>query len=344
MAGASELPDRPAARRGSGRLASALDPSSAWPAHVLCPADLPCQALVAVLDLAAELERDGDRHREALAGEPAACLFEPTPGFEPLAAAAAAERLGMAPVLLRREELPLDDAEAIADAGAVLSRSAAVLLTHAIPQRTLKRLAASITVPVVNLLSDRQRPCHALADLLTLRDRFGDLSGLRLAFVGDGGASVAHSLMEAGALAAMEVWLACPPAHRPDRLTEFGAQVVADRHGGRVVVTDDAAEAVAGAQAVYATSWVPPGHEAEREARVAALRRYRVDLPLMRLAARDAVFMACLPAHRGEEVAAQVIDGRRSLVREQAANGVPVQEALILALVNAARRGDRSRV
>jgi ornithine carbamoyltransferase len=175
---------------------------------------------------------------------------------------------------------------------------------------------------VINALTDEHHPCQALADLLTLRERFGRLEGLRVAFVGSEN-NVATSLLEAGSLAGVEVVIACPPGYEPD----LHGQVVSDPY-----------EAVSGADAVYTDVWVSMGEEDERERRLATFEPYQVDAKLMAAAAEDAVFMHCLPAHRGEEVTAEVIDGPRSIVWQQAENRLPTEEALVLALV--ARRWD----
>jgi ornithine carbamoyltransferase len=312
-----------------------------WPAHVLASADLTCVALEALLDLAEDLRRDPAAYDGALAGETVACLIAPPTAGAVLPAAVAAQRLGMVPVQLPGEDLQLHDGEPIGDAARAVAATAAALLTHAFSHPMVKAIAAGASVPVINALSDLHRPCQALADLITLRERFGRLSGLILAFVGDGATPVAHSLLEAGALAGMQLRVASPPGDRPDPLIAFAAGVVAELHGGRLTISDDPEEAVAGAHAVYTTAWVPPGREEEREARVARLRPYRVVPRLMSLADREAVFMHCLPAHRGQEVSAHVIDGPRSVVDTQAANSVRAEQALLYALVRADRPSAR---
>jgi ornithine carbamoyltransferase len=182
-------------------------------------------------------------------------------------------------------------------------------------------MAAAASVPVINALTDDHHPCQALADVLTLRERFGDLRGLPVAYVGDGN-NVAHSLIEAAALTAIDLRLACPAGYRPDPAIAEGAHVL-----------DDPREAVAGARAVYTDVWVSMGDEAEQR-RMDDLRAYRVDTELMALAAPDAIFLHCLPAHRGQEVAAAVIDGPQSAVWQQAANRLPTEQAVIYALVS----------
>ena len=178
------------------------------------------------------------------------------------------------------------------------------------------------SVPVINALTDDHHPCQALADLLTLRERFGDPRGLRVAYVGDGN-NVAHSLIEAAALTGIDLRLACPDGYRPDPVIAADAYVVTNPR-----------QAVAGARAVYTDVGVSMGDDAERERRLDALRPYRVTPGLMGLAAPDAVFLHCLPAHRGEEVATAVIDGTHSAVWQQAAIRLPTVQAALYALVS----------
>jgi len=185
---------------------------------------------------------------------------------------------------------------------------------------------------VINALSDEHHPCQALADLLTVREWFGRLDGVRLAFVGDGN-NVAHSLLEAGALAGMEIAVASPAGYAPSPQVVADAQALARATGGVIEVFDDPRDAVRGAHAVYTDVWVSMGEDAEREERLRTLRPYQVDEELIALARPDAIFMHCLPAHRGEEVAAAVIDGPKSVVWEQAANREPTAQALLYTLI-----------
>jgi ornithine carbamoyltransferase len=193
-------------------------------------------------------------------------------------------------------------------------------------------LAAWAAVPVVNALSDEHHPCQALADLLTIREACGGLEGRRLAFVGDGGDNVAHSLLEAGALTGLDVAIACPPAYAPTQEILAEARRLARSTGARLTIFDDSREAVIGADAVYADVWASMGEEAEHEARARALRPYEVTGELMALAKPQAIFLHCLPAKRGEEVEAAVIDGPQSAVWTQSANRMPTEAALLLAL------------
>jgi ornithine carbamoyltransferase len=294
------------------------DSSPPIPRHLLRVSDLEADSITALLDLAAVMKTRPHGFVEALRGDTLVCFFEKPSTRTRVSFAAAAERLGMLPVVLRPDELQLGRGETIEDTARTLSGYAAAIAARTFSQETVERLASSSTVPVINALTDRHHPCQALADLLTLRERFGRLTGLRVAFVGAGN-NVATSLLEAGALMGMHVTVACPPGHEPP---VEGAHVV-----------HDPVEAVAAADAVYTDVWVSMGEEEERELRLRAFEPYRVDAALMSAARADAIFMHCLPAHRGEEVTAEVIDGRQSVVWQQAENRLPTEEALVLALV-----------
>jgi ornithine carbamoyltransferase len=307
-----------------------------WPPHLLCVADLPCIALEAALDLAAAMKRDPSRWQGALAGDTIACFFDPPTTGMSVSTGAAADRLGLLPIVLPRRELELGDGEPVEDIARTLSITTAALFAHAVAHRTLRRVAAAASVPLINGLSDQHRPCQALADLLTLRERFGGLAGLAVAFVGDARDPTVHSLMEAGALSGMDVRVCCPPECRPSRLIEVGAETFGRMHGARLTVTHDVREAVAGADVVYTAPWSARRGE-DRAAYLARLRPYQVGPTLMQLAPPGTILMHPLPAHRGEEVAAVVIDGRRSVVWQQAENRLPAEQAAIYALVAAHR-------
>jgi ornithine carbamoyltransferase len=234
----------------------------------------------------------------------------------------------MLPLVLRDDELQLGRGETIADTARVLSGYAAAIAVRTFAQERLEELAEAASVPVINALSDMHHPCQALADLLTLREHFHTLRGLKLAYVGDGN-NVAHSLLQAGALAGMHVAVASPFDHRPDPDIVDEATLTADAHGGSVTVTADPAAAVHDAHAVYTDVWVSMGDEATAQERRADLAAYAVTEQLMTRASSRAVFLHCLPAHRGEEVETAVIDGPQSLVFVQAANRLPTEQALI---------------
>lgn len=287
------------------------------PSHLLEIGDLERNSIEALLDLAAAMKERPHGFVEALRGDTLVCYFEKPSTRTRVSFAAAAERLGMLPLLLGPDELQLGRGETIEDTARTLAGYASAIVVRTFAQETVRRIAAVSSVPVINALTDEHHPCQALADLLTLRERFGRLEGLRVAYVGDGN-NVARSLLEASALVGIDAVAACPPGYEPD---VEGATIV-----------HDPLEAAAGAHAVYTDVWVSMGDE-DREARLAALAPYQVDERVLAAARPDAVFMHCLPAHRGEEVTAEVIDGPQSVVWQQAENRLPTEEALLLALV-----------
>ena len=288
--------------------------------------DLQPGELATLLDLAAAMRKDPLAFRGGLEGTTLACYFTKPSTRTRVSFEAAAWRLGMLPLMLRPDELQLGRGEPLEDTARVLSSYAAALAVRTFAQADVDALAAAASVPVINALTDDHHPCQALADLLTLRDRFGALDGLRVAYLGDGN-NVAHSLIEASALAGIELAVATPTGFEPD------ARVVDAAAFGFTHLTHDPREAVRGAHAVYTDVWVSMGDDAERAQRLAALAGFQVGAALMAEAADDAIFLHCLPAHRGEEVTAEVIDGPASAVWEQAANRLPTEQAVVRALV-----------
>ncbi len=303
--------------------------------HYLSVTDLDRDGLASLLDLADRLRRerhDGHGGRSDLAGRTVAMVFEKPSTRTRVSFQVAVAELGGHPLPLSAAELQLGRGETVADTGAVLSRYVHAVVVRTFGQRRLDELAASATVPVVNALTDEEHPCQALADLQTLRAELGRLEGATLAYVGDGN-NVAHSLLLAGALSGVTVRIAHPTGHEPDP----GYVERARELGGDVLVTEDPQEAVAGADAVYTDVWASMGQEDEAEVRRARFEPYRVDAGLMAGAAADAIFLHCLPAHRGEEVAEAVIDGPASRVFDQAENRLHTQKALLMRLL-----GERS--
>ncbi len=307
---------------------------AAPPRHALRIADLDAFHLETLIDLAGRMKHAPNDWHLTLRGRSVACYFTKPSTRTRVSFEAACWHLGALPVMLRPDELQLGRGEPIADTARVLSSYCAAIGVRTFKQADVEALAVNASVPVINLLTDDHHPCQALADLLTLQERFRQLDGLRLAYVGDGN-NVAHSLLEAGALTGMHVTVACPPNHlpRPDIVEHAG--LLAGQSGGSVAVVTGPAEAVKDAHAVYTDVWVSMG-DADGDERRADLAAYRVTPELMALAEPDAVFLHCLPAHRGEEVSAEVIDGPASLVWEQAANQLPTEQALLYALTTGA--------
>jgi ornithine carbamoyltransferase len=302
------------------------------PAHVLRASDLDEDQLGEVLRNAERMKRAPFAFTNALPGRTLVTLFEKPSTRTRVSIAAAAHRLGMLPLVLRTDELQLGRGETIADTARVLSGYSSAIAIRTFEQAKLEQVAAAATVPVINALSDDHHPCQALADLLTLHEHFGKLEGLKLAYVGDA-TNVAHSLLEMGARAGLSVAIATPEGYGPDPDVVAVARGLAVLHGGTIEVSTDPLHAAWNADAIYTDVWVSMGDEAEQSERQRALRDYQVDAHLMSVAHGEAVFLHCLPAHRGQEVTAEVIDGPQSLVFQQAANRLPTAQALIHALV-----------
>jgi len=283
--------------------------------HLLDVDDLSAEEIVDVLDLAEQAEPP-----TVLAGRGVALLFEKPSNRTRVSMEMAVVQLGGHPVSLRSEEVGIDTRETAEDLARVLGGFCSVIGARVFDHGTLVRMADVAAVPVVNLLSDAAHPVQALGDLLTMRQRFGSLAGRSLAYVGDGN-NVCRSLMVAAALAGMEMRVATPVGYEP----------LAD---GVTMLTHDPAEAVAGVDAVYTDVWASMGQEDEAAARRAEFSGFTVSAALMALAAPGALFLHCLPAHRGEEVAASVIDGPRSAVWQQAANRMHAQRGLLLWLLS----------
>ncbi len=302
------------------------------PVNYLRVADLAPAQLEYLLDLAARMKAEPGTWSDVLRAQTVACFFEKPSTRTRVSFAAAAYRLGAQPLFLRPDELQLGRGEPIADTARVLSGYAAAIVLRTFSQAEIEEVARFADVPVINALSDLHHPCQALADLLTIRERTGGLAGRTLVFCGDGDNNVAHSLLEAGALAGMRVVVCGPPRYWPRRETYQAALELAARYGGDLDLVNDPRRALAGADAVYTDVWVSMGEEAEQEQRLADLAPYQVNAELMALAKPEAIFLHCLPARRGEEVTAEVIDGPQSAVWQQAENRMWTEQALLYAL------------
>ncbi len=293
------------------------------PRHFLEVDDLGADELARVLDLGEQPEAP-----QVLAGRGVALLFEKPSLRTRNAAEMAVVQLGGHPVSLRGEEVGVDARETAADVAGVLSRYHAVIGARVADHSRLERLADGARVPVVNLLSDRSHPCQAVADLLTLRQRWGAFADRTLAYVGDGN-NVCRSLVLAAAMVGLRLRVATPQGYTLEEEDLRRAEEL----GGSVELTDNPGQAVAGVDAVYTDVWASMGQEHEVERRRQAFEGYTVDEELLGLAGDDAVFLHCLPAHRGEEVTSGVVDGARSIVWEQAENRMHAFRGLLLHLL-----------
>jgi ornithine carbamoyltransferase len=295
--------------------------------HFLTGAEITSGELEQILDRALELKRDRWASR-ALDRRTVALIFEKPSTRTRVSMEVAVAQLGGTPLVLREGETQLSRGESLQDFALVLSRYVDAIGVRTGPHETLVDLAAHASVPVINLLTALHHPCQVLADLLTLRERFGRLEGLRLAYTGDGN-NMANSLMLLGAKAGVEVAVATPAELRPDDALSAGLN-------GKVALTTDPAEAAAGAHALYTDVWVSMGDDDEAaESRRALLAPYRLDEALLARAREDAIALHCLPAHPGEEITAEVLYGRRSAVWDQAENRLHAQKALLEFLVGA---------
>jgi ornithine carbamoyltransferase len=311
----------------------AIPPAAAIGRPVLRSLDLAPQEILAILDLAAALKREPAAFADSLRGRGLVMLFEKPSLRTRVSFELGFARLGGAAVHLDHRGEAIGQRETIEDYGRNLERWADLVVARVHRHDTLERLAAACRVPVINALSDRFHPCQALADFLTLSERGIPIPEARLAFVGAGN-NVCHSLMETAALLGAEFVAVTPPDCRPDAAIEQECRELAAERGGRVRWSGEL-EAIRGVHAVYTDAWISMG-ERDDAARRAALEAYRIDERAMSIAGPRAIFMHCLPAHRGEEVCSAVIDGPRSAVFDQAENRLHAQNALMLRLLGAA--------
>ena len=296
--------------------------------------------LRALLDLTARFKREPGAFRNRLAGGRLGMLFDKPSTRTRVSFEAAAWTLGMLPVVLRPEELQIGRGETISDTGHTLSLYLDALAVRTFSQASLEELAAASSIPVINALTNEHHPCQAVADVMTLEESLGTLAGISVAFIGDGD-NVCHSLMQAAALAGFELRVATPAGYEPSPEIVAAARQAALATGGSIVLTNDPVGAVSGAEAVYTDVWTSMGKEAEQAARKATFAGFTVDARLMRHASPRAIFLHCLPAHRGEEVMAEVIDGPASRVWPQAENRMHTEAALLYTILAGDPGGER---
>jgi ornithine carbamoyltransferase len=289
--------------------------------------------LVVALDLADELKQERARRKElrVLPGRTVALIFRKPSTRTRISSEVAIAELGGMALYVPAADLQLSRGESTRDSALVLSRMVSAILIRTYAQDEVEEWAAHATVPVINGLTDESHPLQALADAMTIRERFGRLEGVRLAYLGDGN-NVCHSLVRIAGRFGMEARVATPPGYEPDPAVVEHARVDAEGNGGSVVVTNDPREAADGAHVLYTDVWTSMGQEEERETRRRDLAPYRLDEAALSLADPDAVALHCLPAHVGEEITAEPLYGPRSLVWEQAENRLHTLKA-VFALV-----------
>ena len=301
---------------------------------LLCVNDWSPEDLLAVLDLADRLKaerKDGVRH-ELLPGRTLGMIFEKPSTRTRASFGVGIAQLGGTGLYLTAGDLQLGRGEPIRDTAIVLSRYLDAILIRTFRQADVDELARHADVPVINGLTDEFHPCQALADVMTIRERFGSFAGVRVAFVGDGN-NTCHSLMVACAKLGADVVVATPPGYEPRADVTGWARAAAERSGSTVEVVRDPRAAAAGADVLYTDVWTSMGQERERERRLRDFAGYRIDEALLRLATERAVVMHDLPAHYGEEVTEQVLHGARSAAWDQAENRLHTAKALLALIV-----------
>jgi ornithine carbamoyltransferase len=302
--------------------------------HFLTGAELTAEEQLALLDRAVELKADPLSSR-ALEGKSVALLFEKPSMRTRVSFDVGVTELGGHAVSLLHGEVGMGQRESPRDIGLVLSRMVHAIGVRTGPDELLEELAEHASVPVINMLSRDHHPCQALADLLTVQERLGSLTGRTIVYLGDGN-NVAHSLLLAGALAGMTVRCATPPGFEPIPQVVHRAEEIAARTGGAVEILHDPVEAATDADVLYTDVWASMGQEDEADERALVFPAYQLSQKLVDVAAPGVVVLHCLPAHRGQEITDEVIDGPHSAVWDQAENRTHTQRALLLRLLGLA--------
>ncbi|MDA8718806.1 ornithine carbamoyltransferase [Aquiluna sp.] len=297
--------------------------------HFLKDDDLTPLEQEAIIERAMKLKADRFAERPFAGPQTVAVIFDKTSTRTRVSFAVGIADLGGVPLILDTGVSQLGKKESVADTAKVLERQVAQIVWRTYAQTGLEEMAANSSVPVINALSDSWHPCQLLADLMTIREQFGKTKGLKLAYVGDAANNMANSYLVACALAGMSVSVAAPEDYLPDESVVSRAREIAAMLGGVIEVTTDPTEAVVDANVIATDTWISMGMEEEAERRKADFAGFSVDQKLMNLASPDAVFLHCLPAYRGFEVSAEVIDGPRSLVWQEAENRLHAQKALM---------------
>jgi len=306
------------------------------PRHFLRDDDLSPAEQAEILDLADAMKKDRFGYRPLAGPRTVAVLFDKPSTRTRISFCVGIAELGGMPLVIDAGSSQLSRGEPVADTARVLTRQVAAIVWRTFGQDRLEEMAGFASVPVINALTDRFHPCQVLADLQTIREARGRLAGLTLTFFGDGASNMAHSYLLGGAAAGMHVRIAAPAGYQPDPAVLADAAAIAARTGGSAAVLDDARAAAAGADVLATDVWASMGQEDQRAERLARLQPFGLNEDILTLAVPEAVVMHCLPAHRGEEISAGVIDGVHSVVWDQAENRLHAQKALLAWLL-----GDR---
>ena len=294
--------------------------------------DLSVYEFSRMLDQAAEVKKHPDKYRKALKGKILAMIFQKPSLRTRMTFEAGMLRLGGEAIYLAPSDIQMGSRESAVDIGKNLERWVDGIMIRTFGHRIAVDLAASTKIPVINALTDLSHPCQAMADFLTLREHKGALSGLKLTYVGDGN-NVCHSLLLAAARGGTKMAVATPAGYEPNPDVVRAAREDGRDTGFALTLTSSPEEAVSGADAVYTDVWASMGQETEKEARARIFAPYQVNARLMAHAKTDALFMHCLPAHRGDEVTDEVIDSPHSVVYDEAENRLHAQKAILIALM-----------
>jgi ornithine carbamoyltransferase len=315
----------------------AISAAPFWCPDLVSTRDLGPAGVKAVLDLAGIMKTRPTDFRRALSNKQMVMFFEKPSLRTRLTLEAGIVSLGGTAMFVDQTQDRIDAREKLSDIAHNLERWVDAIVLRTFSQETIENMALHASVPVINALSNVEHPCQALADYFTLQERFGDLKNICLAYVGDGN-NVAHSLLLTCACLGSKIRIATPVGYEPNTEILADAQEIAGQTGAEIDLFRDPSEAVCGANAVYTDAWVSMGQEKETETRNPVFAPYQVNEELMAKAAPGAVFMHCLPAHRGEEVTDAVIDSGQSIVFDQAENRFHVQKAVLYLLLGAGNR------
>jgi ornithine carbamoyltransferase len=297
--------------------------------HFLRDDDLSPAELGEVLDLAQTMKADRHRHQPLRGPQSVALIFDKPTLRTQLSFSVGIGELGGLPLVVDTRLASIGTRESIADVTRVLTRQVAAIVWRTFGQDRITEMAAHSTVPVINALTDQFHPCQILADLLTVREHKHTLAGLTFSYVGDTGNNMAHSYLLGAAAAGMHVRVAGPAAYRPDPQVVLDAEKIAAATGGSVLVSDDPDAAFEGADVLATDTWVSMGQESEKQAREVPFRPFAIDAAALARAAADAIVLHCLPAYRGNEISAEVLDGPQSVVWDEAENRLHAQKALL---------------
>jgi ornithine carbamoyltransferase len=305
-------------------------------------ADLSVEELAAVMELAHAVKTHPEDFRHALDAKQMVLIFEKASLRTRLTFEAAINTLGGNAMFYDQTASPLGERESLQDVAHNLERWMNVIVLRTYAHDTVTEMAAASRVPVINALSDYEHPCQAITDFLTIEERFGSAEGIKFTYVGDGN-NVCQSLILCGALLGAHMTIATPKGYQPEVDVVAKAMAICEQTGASIALTHDPVKAVTGADAVYTDAWISMGQENETMRRTPIFKPYQVNEALMAHAAPHAVFMHCLPAHRGQEVTDAVMDGEQSVVFDQAENRLHAQKAILLMLLGAAKRIPRDR-